>query len=116
MEILKKQLSLESNEYLITHLSLVNVLLPVKLRPKEIEILAIFMSFTGELANNMFSTTGRQLVRVKLNISNAGLANYIMSLKKKGFIKKVEGIYRVYPILHPQKEEQAYQIKLINVG
>ena len=116
MKLLKKQLRLEKHEYYITHLTLVNALLPVKLTPKEIEVLGIFMSFEGELAENRFSTTGKQLVRDKLKLSHPGLANYMKSLMTKKFLVKVKDSIEILPILLPEKEEQLYQIKIINIG
>lgn len=116
MEILKKQLRLEAHEYYSTHLALINALLPIKLTPKEIEVLALFMTFQGELAEDRFSTTGKKIVRDRLKLSQPGLANYIKSLIKKGFLKKVKNNIEILTILQPEKELQLYQFKLINVG
>ena len=116
MEILKKQLRLDKYQYYTTHLAIVNALLPIKLTPKEIEVLGIFMSFEGELAKERFGTTGKKLVKDKLKLSQPGLSNYIKSLLKKGFLKKISGNMEILPILHPEKEVQSYQFKLINIG
>lgn len=113
MKIIKKQLFLPTNEYYITHLSLINPLLPVKLTPKEIEVMAIFMSFTGDLELDRFGTTGKALVRQRLNLSHPGLANYMKSLLTKGFIRRENGNLQILPILHPEKDFQLYQIKLV---
>jgi len=116
MEILQKQLKLEIHEYYSTHLSLINALLPIKLTPKEVEVLALFMTFKGELANDRFGTTGKKIVRDKLKLSQPGLANYMKSLISKGFLKKINGGIQILPILQPEKEYQMYQFKLINIG
>jgi len=114
MKIIKKQLILNSHEYYITHLSLINPLLPIKLTPKEIEVLAIFMSFSGELELDRFGTTGKALVRERLDLSHPGLANYMKSLLTKGFVQKENNRLKILPILHPEKSSQLYQIQLVN--
>ena len=115
MDILTKQLKLETKEYFITHLSIINALLPIKLTHKEIEVLGMFMSFTGYLANDRFSLISRKVVRNKLSVTHTGLSNYILSLTKKGFLKKINNKISILPILHPKLDSQIYKIKLINI-
>lgn len=117
MKILKKQLRLEEHKYFTTHLEIVNSVLPIKLTPKEIEILAIFMSFTGELGEDRFNTMGKKIVRGKMGLSHPGLGNYIKALQKKGFLRKEKnGKLKILEILFPEIEEQYYQFKIINIG
>lgn len=113
MKVIKKVLRLEKNEYYTKHLLIINPLLPKQLTPKEAEVLAAFMSLEGDLANMPFSTTGRKLVREKLNISAGGLGNYLDQLKEKGFILEGNNGLFILPILIPNSKEQIYQFKLI---
>ena len=108
--MIKKELSLGAIEYYNTHLQLINPLLPVHLTPKEIEVLATFMSFTGILAEDRFGTTAKKKVKEKLNLSNAGLSNYMRALKDKGFIEDDT----ILPILFPENGHQEYYFKLKN--
>ena len=115
MKPLKKQLKLDNKEFYDTHMSIVNALLPVKMTPKEVEIVAAFLSITGTLAEDRFSTTGRQVVRKLLGISHQYLTNYIKSLIKKGFIQENNNKLELIPILFPERKEQNYIIKLVNI-
>lgn len=110
MERLVKILKLNNDDYFIQHLAIVNSVLPVKLTPKEIEVLGTFMSFTGELGERRFEATARKIVMDKLGLSPGGLSNYLKSLKDKGFVKNNE----ILDILFPEKEEQIIVFKLIN--
>jgi len=117
MEIIQKQIRLEEIEYYKTHLYIVNALLPVKLAPKEISVLALFMSFKGDLAKDRFGSTAKKIVRTKLNLSQPGLGNYLKSLKRKGFLIKNRETreLEIIPILKPEDSVQMYQFKLINI-
>lgn len=114
MQPLKKQLKLDSRSYYITHMNILNALLPIKMTPAEIEIIAAFLEINGTLADNRFSTTGRQIVRDSLRISHQYLTNYIQSLMKKGFIVKKNDKLQLIPILFPESESQEYSITIIN--
>jgi len=107
--IIQKTLTLTEYDFFVKHLSIVNVFLPVHLTPKEIEVLAMFMSLTGDIAEDRFGTSARKIVMTKLNLSAGGLGNYLKSLKTKGFIQNNE----IIPILHPKSDEQPYMFKLI---
>ena len=108
--IVRKTLKLDTLEYYTTHLKLINPLLPIQLTPKEIEILANFMSFNGTIAQDRFGTTARKIVEGRMNLSTAGVSNYMKSLKDKGFV----GGNVILPILFPDNGEQLYQFKLVN--
>lgn len=115
MNQIKKQMKLKKGEYYQTHLSLVNCVLPVKLTPMEIKVLASFMSLTGDIAKDRFGTTAKKMVKEDLSITSAGMSNYLRSLKDKGFLlESKDGTLTILPILFPQKEEQVYMFKLIN--
>ena len=107
-----KKLNLSHNEYYRQHLAIINAFLPVKLTPKEIDVLALFMSFKGDLEKDRFGTTARKIVMKDLNLSSGGLGNYIKSLKNKGFITddmKIPGL------LKPNDSSQEYMFKLKNI-
>jgi DNA-binding MarR family transcriptional regulator len=115
MKPLVKSIALEKIDYYITHLSLVNCVLPVKLKPKEIEVLAHFMSFKEDEENERFNSNNRKIVRNRLNISHGGLSNYINSLKEKNFLVGKGRSMSLLPLLQPDKGEQTYMFKLKNV-
>lgn len=113
MNIIRKVLKLSKEEYYKKHLLLINHILPVQMTPKEAEVLAAFMSLEGDIAKLPFGTSGRRIVRNRLNISAGGLGNYLDQLKKKGFIltKEDTSLY-ILPILIPERKVQGYQFKL----
>lgn len=108
---IKKQLKLAHNNYYRQHLAIVNAFLPVKLTPKEIDVLGLFMSFKGVLEQDRFGTTARKIVMAELNLSSGGLGNYIKSLKEKGFVTENMQIPKM---LVPNPESQEYSFKLDN--
>jgi len=112
MNIIKKVLKLGKEDYYKKHLLIINHILPVQMTPKQAEVLAAFMSLEGDLANDPFSTTGRKIVRNKLNISAGGLGNYLDQLKKKKFIIEEGDKLKIFPILRPDQDVQGYQFKL----
>jgi DNA-binding MarR family transcriptional regulator len=110
---LKKQLTLPAKQYYEKHLAIVNVFLPVTLTPKEIEVLAAFMSLEGSIAIDRFGTSARKLVREELSISSGGLGNYLKSLKDKGFITETpDSDFNILPLLHPAEGKQGYMFQL----
>ncbi|MHA1197729.1 MAG: hypothetical protein ACTSQF_00030 [Candidatus Heimdallarchaeaceae archaeon] len=68
------------------------------------------MSFTGILAEDRFGATARKKVKTTMKLSNAGLSNYMRTLKDKGFITT----NKILPILFPENGSQLYQFKLTN--
>ncbi len=113
MSIIRKTLKLSKEEYYQKHLLIINHILPVQMTPKEVEVLAAFMSLEGDLARDPFSTTGRKIVRQRLGgMSAGGLGNHLDQLKKKEFILENGKELRILPILIPQHKEQGYQFKL----
>jgi hypothetical protein len=113
MKALSKKLELPISEYYITHLTIVNSLLSTKLTPKEIEVLASFMTFQGDIAKDRFGATAKKMVKQSLNLSDAGLSNYIKALKAKGFITPTNDI----PIiLTPNQDKQEYFLQIINTN
>jgi hypothetical protein len=112
MEIIRKALKLSREEYYKKHLFLINHILPIQMTPREAEVLATFMSLEGDISRDPFGTSGRKIVREKLNISSGGLGNYLEQLKSKGFIIDKEKELSIISILIPEKKVQGYQFKL----
>lgn len=113
MNIIKKALVLSREEYYKKHLLIINYILPIHMTTKEAEVLAAFMSLTGDIRQDPFGTSGRKLVRTKVNISAGGLGNYLDQLKSKGFIFEENNKLHIAPKLIPDDKEQGYQFKLI---
>lgn len=112
-KIISKALDLVKERYYEVHLAIINPLLPVKMTPKEIEVLAHFMSLTGDIANDRFGTSARKIVKKNLGLSDGGLGNYFKALRDKGCI--IENDTKVNPILIAQPKEQKYNFKLTNI-
>lgn len=112
MKALSKKLELSASEYFKIHLNIVNSLINTKLTPKEVEVLALFMSLQGDIAKDRFGTTAKKFVKQELSLSDGGLSNYIKSLKNKGFITSGNDIPMV---LMPNAEKQEYFLQLINL-
>jgi hypothetical protein len=114
MEILKKRLSLPKNDYYTKHLSIMNVFLPIKMTPKEIEVLANFMSLEGDIAEDRFGTSARKIVMDIKGIKPGGLGNYFKSLKEKGFLIEQENKkFIIFSMLYPHPAVQNYQFQLL---
>lgn len=115
MEI-RKVVRLDRDEFYVKHLEVINPFLPIRLTPKEIEVLAAFMTLEGELAEDRFGTTGRKIVMKKLNITPGGMGNYLKSLKTKGFVYKKHGAFYIAPIVMPGDGiHQDYKFRLVNL-
>lgn len=101
-------------EYYTMHLLIINPFLPVKLHPKEIEVLACFMSLSGDLVEtDRLCKSARKEVRDRLGLSYGGLGNYIKTLSQKGFLKYTEEGYAYIPsLLQPNGIEQGYNFKI----
>ena len=115
MGVIKKIMNVTREDYYVMHLSIINPLLPIKMTPKEIEVLGAFMSLNGEIAEaDRFGTTCKKIVKEKLNLSDGGLGNYIKTLKEKGFIYYNEGgKLSVLDVLQADKGSQGYMFKII---
>ena len=108
-----KVLKLDKRDYYETHLAFLNCILPKKLTPMEVKVLAAFMSLEGDIGNVRFGPSAKKIIMSQLDLKPAGLSNYMISLLSKGFlIKKVDNI-EILPILLPQEDEQTYKFKLI---
>lgn len=114
MEKIVKVLKLNEIDYYSKHLEIVNPLLPVKLTPKEIEVLGNFMSLKGDIAEDRFGTSGRKIVKQRMGLQDGGLGNYIKSLKDKGFIVGEDKL-EILPFLQVEEGGQLYMFKIEKV-
>jgi DNA-binding MarR family transcriptional regulator len=116
MKNVVKTLRLETLDYYKTHLSIINCILPVKITNKEIEVLALYMYFSKSLEDDRFGTVTRKLIRERLGITHQGLSNYINSLVEKSFlIVNQNKEMSIFPLLHPNPDNQVYMLKLVNI-
>lgn len=116
MNPITKLLKLAKYEYYETHLSIINPLLPRTLTAMEIKVLGRFMALEGDIAVYRFGTTARKVVKDSLDLTTAGLSNYLGSLTEKKFLVKNGDLIEILPILFPEKGEQTYMFKLVNEG
>ena len=114
--MIKRTLTLPKSKYYQIHLSIINPLLPegAQMTPKEIEVLAIFMSLDGDIGQDRFGTTAKKIVKEQLKLSDGGLGNYMSSFKNKQLIVLKEGKLQIQPLLMASANEQDYTFKLIN--
>jgi len=115
MKEIKKLLKLEEDDYYETHLSIVNCLLPIKMTPMELKVIAAFMGLKGDIAQFRFGPSAKKIIMERLKLSPSGLSNYIGSLIEKGFLIKSADITNILPILIPESNEQIYLLKLQKV-
>lgn len=116
MKEIRKVLRLPKLDYYETHLAIINCILPKKMTPMEIRVMASFMALEGDIAQYKFGPTGKKIIMEQLGISPAGLSNYINSLLDKGFLIKKTDVITILSILIPENEEQIYMFKFINQG
>lgn len=114
MKPITKVLKLSKASYYEAHLNIINGLLPTKLTPKEIQVLARFMSFEGDIAKDRFGTTARRMVKKELNLSDGGLSNYMKTLVNKEVIIGDEDHLYLLPALSLSPDLQDYQFRIIN--
>lgn len=114
---IQKLLNLNKSDYYKVHLSLVNAILPdsAKMTPRELEVLATFMSFEGDIVeDDRFGTTARRKVMELLDLSHGGLGNFMKGLITKGFLYKVNDKLVVREFLNNNRKQQLYNFKLVN--
>lgn len=116
METIYKAIKLNKLDYYKTHLSIINPVLPVKMTPREIDILASFMILEGSIALDRFGTTAKKMVMETLAIKPSNLSNFMKDLKEKGFIKEINGKLEIWPLLFPEKDKQQYQFRIENLN
>lgn len=113
--MIKKSLKLGPSDYFLTHLRLINAVLPIRMTEREMLVLAAFMQMGS------FNSKSKKGVRSSLGLKPANLSNYLKSLVKKGFVRSYidEEAHRQYDfrdILLIDRSKQIYQFALINEG
>lgn len=108
---------LSNYDYCVTHLKIINHFLPAQITKKEIEVLACFMSLSGDLIDkDRFGTQARKEIMSKLGISSGGLGNHLKALQDKGFIYAKDKVLQINDHLMPsQNRTQGYQFKISKV-
>ena len=126
MKIITKVVQIDNYGYYVRHLELLNVILPYgeskfpkeKMTPKEIEVLAAFMSQDkGLIDEDIFNGVVRKKVMEKINIAPGGLGNHLKSLIEKEFLDKnnITKKITVKPYLFPEDNHQGFRLKLVKV-
>lgn len=119
MQVIQKELKINSEQYYLMHLNIINSVFSVKLTDKEIEVLAGFMALDKNITGtDMFNTYARRLVKEKLEGMSAGsLSNHLKAMIDKGFLTKDEISNRISikEFLLPEDTWQGYQFRIIKV-
>jgi hypothetical protein len=105
---------LDNLSYYQTHLLIISPFLPVEITPKEREVLGLFMSFEGDLAQvDRFHTSFRKTAKDVLGMSSGGLTNHLTALKNKGVLyEKLGEILAIREYLFPNDKEQEYRFRI----
>lgn len=117
MKVSKKKIITEGLDYYIQNLNLINTLLGIGMTEKEIAIVAHFLNLPYNVKLEGFlDTYSKKLIRENLNLSNAGLSNYIKNLTMKKVLDRDEetGRVSINPQVIPEEGWQGYQIKIEN--
>lgn len=113
MKKITKVLKLNEVEFYQKHLEIVNAMLPVKLTPKEIEVLGNFLSLKGQIAEeDRFGTSCRKIIKERMDLKDGGLGNYIKSLKDKKFIIEGKKGLEILPFLMIDDDTVVYMFKI----
>jgi hypothetical protein len=115
-QYIRKTLRLSTDKYYEIHLNLINCILPIKMTPREIEVIAAFMALEGDIATYRFGPSARKIVMAKLHLSPAGLSNFMKFLFDKGVLERQGDMIKIYPLLIPNVDEQKYLFKLVNLS
>lgn len=118
MQVITQLVKVDSYNYYVKHLQMLNVIAPLKhsLAQREIEVLAAFMSQDKSLIEeDMFNGVVRKKVMDKLKMKPGGLGNHLKSLIKKELLTKnsITKKITVKPFLIPENNNQGYRIKLL---
>lgn len=118
MKTIQYKLELDKQKYYEKHLSIVSCLLPTHLTPKEIEILACFLSLDKSLIEtDMFNAESRKRVMFMKKLSAGGLGNYLKSMIDKKVIDKNPDTnkMKIKPFLLPNDKTQGFKLLLVNL-
>ncbi len=121
MQVITKALKADKVGYYEKHLLILNVILPEeqfpeKLKPKEIEVLATFMSQDKNIIeDDMFNVLARKKVMEALSMKPGGLGNHLKSMLDKNYLERhpVTKKLSAKKYLFPIDNGQGYRIKLV---
>lgn len=118
MQVISKIVKVDSYEYYVKHLQILNVIVPFKegLTQKEIEVLAAFMCQDKSLIEeDMFNGVVRKKVMDKLNLKPGGLGNHLKAMIEKEVLIKNEITKKitVRPFLIAENNHQGYRLKFV---
>ncbi len=122
MQVITQIVKVNSYDYYVKHLQVLNVIAPIKetLTQKEIEVLAAFMYQDKNLIEeDMFNGVVRKKVMAKLGgMKPGGLGNHLKSMIEKEFLVKNEITkkIKVKSFLIPEDNHQGFRIKLMKDG
>lgn len=111
--MVRKILRLRPSDYYLTHLRLVNAVMPVRMTEKQLEVLAEFM------AQDSFDSRAKKAVRDKLNLTPPNLSNHIKELVLKGFViqymdERARRRYKLHDLIKIKPDQTQYQFLLVN--
>lgn len=121
MQVITKALKVGRVGYYEKHLLILNVILPesqfpLKLKPKEIEVLATFMAQDKNIIeDDMFNVLSRKKVMQALKMKPGGLGNHLKSMLDKNYLERhpVTKKLSLKKYLFPVDNGQGYRVKLI---
>ena len=115
VKTIKKLLKISDDIFYMKYLQLLNPIFPVELSLKEIEVLSSFMALDKSIiGESIVNTLSRKLVKNKLELSSAGLTNYISSIVSKGYLIKnpLTGILKLNPHINVDSDILKFEIIL----
>lgn len=113
--IIAKTFELDEYNYYKTHLSIINGVLPhkVRLTERETDVMASILKTAEKYGEEIcFSTTGRRILKKEQGLGNAGLTNYLKALEEKGFIIKNNDTYLIAKLVLVNNKQQEYRFKI----
>jgi len=106
--MIRKELEIEGSDFYLTHLKLINALLPVELTNKEMLVLSrlLYFNFTESLIKK-YKGNYRKYIRNILNLSSSSLFNYLSKMIKNGVIVNGD-TGEVNQLLIPENTQEYY--------
>lgn len=107
---------LDKHTYIRMYVRIVEAISPLDvLTSREIDVLSMFLSFEGEVAEqSRFSGNFRKVAMDKLGMKTAQMTNILKELRKKEVIRKEGGIDTVHPLYIPPSD--GVELNLILYG
>lgn len=106
---LRKTMVESGVEYYKQHLRVLNIMFPVKMTEREMEMVSWWMKEGG----GVLSGGVRVRIMEEMGLSRSGLSNIVGSLRGKGFIRGSDEGLVMFDKLKVGRDEQGYVIRLI---